>query len=283
MAAERPLRMEVELDGSGTTIVREIPGPPGAPTALLLHGWGATARMNWGPCFEPLSRSFRVLAIDHRGHGRGLPTRRFDLAECADDAMAIARARGCDSVIAVGWSMGGPIASLAWRRHGLRVAGLVLCATGRHFVPRTVARAAVPAMRSLAIVAPSMSVAGLVGRSVARTRDSNLRARYRREYSRHDPRALAGAFDALSRFSSHDWVGDIDVPTACIVTKRDGLVPPSRQRRLAASIRDAEVFEVDGDHSVCTSAPERFVPTLVEACRSVAERGAAERGPSRTP
>ena len=39
---------------------------------MLLHGWSATADLNWHPSFGPLSRHFRVLAIDQRGHGRGL-------------------------------------------------------------------------------------------------------------------------------------------------------------------------------------------------------------------
>ena len=33
-----PLGRRVELDGRGTTFVRELPGPEGAPTVLLLHG-----------------------------------------------------------------------------------------------------------------------------------------------------------------------------------------------------------------------------------------------------
>jgi len=37
----------VTLPGRGTTFVREVAGPPGAPTVMLLHGWTATAGLNW--------------------------------------------------------------------------------------------------------------------------------------------------------------------------------------------------------------------------------------------
>ena len=61
----------VELPGRGTTFVRELSGPPGAPTVILLHGILATAGTNWLTTMKPLSERFRVLALDLRGHGRG--------------------------------------------------------------------------------------------------------------------------------------------------------------------------------------------------------------------
>ena len=75
---------------------------------------------------------------------------------------------------------------------------------------------------------------------------------------------------ALSRFSSHDWVSNIDVPTAVVITTRDEHVPPRRQYKLAASIPGARIFEVDADHLACVRAVDRFVPALVGACEYVA-------------
>jgi hypothetical protein len=49
---------------------------------------------------------------------------------------------------------------------------------------------------------------------------------------------------------------------------------------MAAAIPGAEVFGVPGDHAVCGSDPDRFVPVLVAACRSVARRTAT---PTPTP
>lgn len=267
---------EVELGRHGTTTVRDIPGPPDATPVMLLHGLGATARLNWGPCFRPLSEHFRVLSLDHRGHGRGLRTRRFRLEECADDAAAVARARELRPFIAVGYSMGGPIASLAWRRHPHRVAGLVLCATARHFMPRNVARAArlaLPAAAGLARLAPSTAHERMLQRMLARIEHPELRERVYREFEGHDPASVIQATHALSGFSSHDWIGSVDVPTAVIVTTRDELVPRERQLKLAASIPGAEVFEVDGDHGACVARADLFVPALVAACASVERRG----------
>ena len=48
----------------GTSYYREIEGPPGAPTLLLLHGWMATGGLNWLRGFEALGEKFRVIAPD---------------------------------------------------------------------------------------------------------------------------------------------------------------------------------------------------------------------------
>ena len=125
----------IELAGRGTTFARVIDGPPGAPTVVLLHGWIASGGLNWFTAFGPLSQRYRVIAPDMRGHGRGIRSRRrFRLADCADDVAALLEHLGAEPAIVVGYSMGGPIAQLLWRRHPDRVAGLVLCATSYRFV-----------------------------------------------------------------------------------------------------------------------------------------------------
>ena len=85
---------------------------------LLLHGWTANADLNYFTCYRPLGEHFRVVAIDHRGHGRGIRKRKaFRLEDCADDAAALCDLLGIDRVIPIGYSMGGTIAQLMWRRH----------------------------------------------------------------------------------------------------------------------------------------------------------------------
>src|SRR4249919_2728736 len=91
-----PPGRSVELPDRGTTFVREVAGPAGAPTVVLLHGWTATADLNWFPSFGPLAEHVRVVALDHRGHGRGIRSNRFRLADCADDAVALADVLGID-------------------------------------------------------------------------------------------------------------------------------------------------------------------------------------------
>ena len=267
----------VDLPGRGRTFARIADGPAGAPTLLLLHGWTANADLNWFRCFAPLSRRFHVVAIDHRGHGRGIRTHRpFSLSDCADDAAALVRELGLTSVIAVGYSMGGPIAQLLWRRHPELVDGLVLCATSRNFgrsVPERAMFTGLLGLSGVAKLTPA-SVRRQVARRIFgdRFEQSPLGGWLADELKRNDPSTVLQAGWSIGRFSSADWIAGVDVPTAVVITTHDNVVSPRRQLRLAESIPGAEVLRVAGDHGVCVTDPGRFVPALLDACSRVARR-----------
>ncbi len=274
----------IDLPGRGTTFVREVAGPDrSAPTVVLLHGWTVSADLNWFPSYEPLAQRFRVVAIDHRGHGRGIRSRRrFRLADCADDVAALCEALDLDRVTVAGYSMGGPIAMLTWHRHRDLVDGLVLCATAPIFrrsgAGRIVA-GALPLAAGLGRLTPPRARHALAGRLLGqRLDDGDLGAWARSQIGLGDPVAVAEAGAAIGRFDNRSWLGEIDVPTVVVRTTRDLAVPPARQTTLASSIPGAAVLDVDTDHGGCLTAADRFVPALVRACASVTHAsGASER------
>ncbi len=266
----------MHLPGRGTTFVRTLSGPVGAPTVVLLHGWTATADLNWFRCYKPLAEHFRVVALDHRGHGRGIRSRKvFRLEDCADDAVAVCDVLGIEQFIPIGYSMGGPIAQLVWRRHRQRTAGLVLCATSAYFSTSREERLSFLGLSGLAAVArltPAQARQWLTEQFYLQRKADLWEPWAVDQASTHDWRPVLEAGRAIGNFSSRDWISEIDVPTSMIITMRDRVVPVRRQVRLFEAIPDAEAFRVDGDHDACVSNPKLFVPTLLRACRSVVER-----------
>ncbi len=241
--------------------------------AVLLHGLTAVADLNWFPVFESLGARFRVLSMEHRGYARGpVPQRPCRLDDLADDVVAVADALGLNRFVPVGYSMGGAVAQLVWLRHPERVAGLVLAGTASVF--SVSARE-----RFLSGLLPAASVAARAGPSAARRFvGAALRARFvgsplapwaAAELARHRPAPMLGWAAALGRFSSEAWVGQIDVPTAVVVTSRDVLVPTDRQLALAAAISGAHVVPVDGDHGVFVTDQPAFTAAIVKACHLV--------------
>src|SRR6516164_4593088 len=127
-----PARTLVAPD-RGELFLRDTGGD--GPAVMLLHGWIASADLNWRTVYGDLADAgYRVLAIDHRGHGRGLRSlERFRLADCAADAAAAMRQLEVAPALVVGYSMGGAIAQLIARDHLDAVSGLVLSGTAQHW------------------------------------------------------------------------------------------------------------------------------------------------------
>lgn len=276
-----PVGRRVELPGRGTTFVREVEGPPGAPTVLLLHGWMASGGLNWYRTFEALGREFRVVAPDLRGHGRGLRSRRHvRLADSADDLAVLLDALGTGPVVAAGYSMGGPVAQLLWHRHPEQVSGLVLCATASQF-KRGVASdwfsdvwlAGVAGAARLTEPLAAVPAAGarLLRRARA-TRPAGFLEWAAEELRRHDVRMLMESARVITRYDATGWIRDIDVPTSVVLTNRDLVVSPTAQAELAAAIPRASIVDHAAGHLAC--ARTTFAAPMLDACRDVAWRAA---------
>ena len=275
-----PIGRRVELPGRGTTFVREIKGPEGAPTVLLLHGWLASAGLNWFTAFDHLGSRFNVIAPDLRGHGRGLRTRRrFTLADCADDVGALLDELETGPVIAVGYSLGGPVAQLLWRRRPDLVEGLVLCATSHYLMPGMreqmlfgtfmLAAAGSTRLGMLAAQVPTRQLRRLAKAPAEVTRPETMRAWARAEMRRHDYRHILEAGVAMSNYRAR-WIDEVNVPTAIVITTKDRAVNPLAQARMAFKIPGASIHRIDDGHIVC--AKQSFGPALAAAVDDVAAR-----------
>jgi len=263
----------VELPGRGVTRVWEHSGPPGAPTLMLVHGVTLTAALNWSGVLEPLGAQFRVIAMDLCGHGESFrSTGRFSLEDCADDLAQLARIRGVEQLVAVGYSMGGLIAQLLYRRHRGLVTGLALGGTARNFRGSPLERMAAlmwPAMTATMRWNPMYQAVGAQNLGfilIGGVPDPETRHWARAQMHQTSLATALSAIRAVSDFTSHDWASGIDVPTAVIVPTRDHVVNPRRQLKLAAAIPGSAIYEFDGDHGAFLNDPETFAGILLAAC-----------------
>jgi 3-oxoadipate enol-lactonase len=247
-----------------------------APVVALLHGWTGNADINFFPVYAELARNYSILAVDHRGHGRGLRTHdRFTLEDCADDVVAIMDQLGISSVTAVGYSMGGPIAMLMSKQHSTRVHSLVLCATALEWSAtrneRTrwkIGRVVSPVFRLL--TTPRLIDRYIKGKIPRASSAAILRPWLVSEIRRNDSWTMNQAGRALSKHDARPWAAMLGVPTASIVTSRDSLVALHKQQALAHATQ-ATVIEIDGDHLVNWQKPELFTAAVVDAIRRVRE------------
>jgi pimeloyl-ACP methyl ester carboxylesterase len=253
--------------------------PSTAMPVLLLHGWTASADTNWFPVFAALDGERPLVAPDHRGHGRGLrPEAPFSLEACADDAAGVLRQLGIRRAIVAGYSMGGPIALLLAQRHEELVAGLVLGATALEWRASLWERAVWRLLGVWEAVARLGGGERAVRRYLRDAVEDNpdlapVRAWLEGEARRATPADIAQAGKALSVFDARSFAGLLDVPTAVVLTTRDRLVRPRKQRRLGDATR-AKLFELDGDHDVPLMKPKEFGEVMRDAIAWVAAAAA---------
>ena len=69
------------------------------------------------------------------------------------------------------------------------------------------------------------------------------------------PADIAEAGRALGQYDARPFAGSVDVPAAVVVTTKDRLVRPRKQRELAAAIPGCLVFELPGDHDAALVEP----------------------------
>lgn len=268
----------LDLPGRGRTFVIDVPGPtPTAPTVVLLHALGCTAYLSWAMAIGELSRTYRVVSLDQRWHGRGIRSPRFRFSDCADDVAAVMDELGVERAVIAGYSMGGAVAQLMWRQHPERVAGLVLCSTARNyrgasrerlFFPvltaamHPLARHALARVERLAATLPEVPSLEI----------ADPAAWGRGEFRSTSAWSMPEVLGELGRFNSAAWIGEVDVPTTVVVTASDHTIPERRQRRLAACIAGATVHEAPGGHASIVLGAATWLPVFLEAVAHVVER-----------
>ena len=261
---ELPPGRLLHVRGRGEFFIRDSAGD--GPPVLLLHGWMFPSDLNWFRAYGPLiDAGHRVLAVDHRGHGRGLRTpAQFRLVDCAADAAAVVHELDCGPVTAVGYSMGGAITQLIARDYPDVLAAMVLSATSPDWTE--------PYMRwlwrTMGFLRLGLNLfptsAWRSSLKLAGFPESQTTTWISSELSRGSSRDLAEAGRELGRFDSRSWLPGVDVPAAVIVTAGDRSVPPRKQRELV-DLLGARAFEDPGDHSAVVVRGRQYAEVLLAA------------------
>ncbi|WP_099021595.1 alpha/beta fold hydrolase [Mycolicibacterium palauense] len=291
-----PGRPVIVRGADGTRLHTEVFGPPDGYPIVLSHGITCAIRV-WREQIADLARDYRVIAYDHRGHGRsGVPARGHytlnHLASDLDSVLEATLAPGERAVIA-GHSMGG-IAIEAWsERYRHRVeqradaVALINTTTGEifrqlNFLPLHARLAAprvavgtrivrtfggVPALRA-AERASRRFVATL---AVGRDAHPDVAEFVYELYEKTPPAGRGGCarmlMDSIER--RHIRLDGLTVPTLVIGSHHDRLLPLAAQRRIARSVPNlVELVELAGGHCAILERPaevNRHLRALAES------------------
>lgn len=244
------------------------------PPCLIAHG-GPGLHHGLYRSLDPLASNRLLVYWDHRGHGRSdpLPDGPVAMSLFADDAVVLADRLGLETFAVFGHSFGGWVAQELALRHPDRVWALILAATTPGQLGRTE-----PSDEDQG-PPPPREVGDLLGTTPAS--DGQLTELYTRlapyYFRDEDPGALLAAlspglvsadsarrvFEALSRWSSIDRLGDIACPTLLLAGRHDVFCSPQQLERIARRVPHAEhVVFADSGHFMWLEEPDRFFPLV---------------------
>ena len=261
----------------GTRLHTEVFGPNNGYPIVLAHGITCSLQV-WHEQISDLSRDFRVIAYDHRGHGRsGVPNASaYSLDHLAGDLDAVLAAtlRPGERAVIAGHSMGG-IAISAWAdRHRDRVTeradavALINTTTGDLLDKIKLLR--VPGMLKPARIAAARTMIRSLGGAplVYGTQPGSMRflqmmavgpeadpaiTRFLHDLFAATPAAGRGGWakvlvDEMGP-KEHIDISALSVPTLVIGSTQDRLLPMCQARKIAESAPNlVELVEMPGGH-----------------------------------
>ncbi|HEU0297428.1 MAG TPA: alpha/beta hydrolase [Anaerolineales bacterium] len=236
------------------------------PALLLIHGLGSSTR-DWEKQIVDLSRHFRVIMFDVRGHGRSdKPPGPYSVPLFATDTAELLKSLGIGSAHVVGISMGGMIAfQLAVSAPDL-VQSLVIVNSGPELIVRTVRERIQVLQRQLIVQLLGMRRMGeVLGRRLfPKPEQTDLRTMFAERWAENDPRAYRDALQALIGWSVADQLSDINCPTLVIAADTD-YTPVSLKEAFVAKMPHAKLAVIrDARHAVPVERPEQFNEVLSE-------------------
>ena len=117
----------MKTKANGITINYQVDGPEGAPWLILSNSLATNLHM-WDPQAADLSKSYRVLRYDQRGHGEtDAPAGRYNFETLIADAVGLMDALGIKRAHFGGLSMGGATALGFAQQHPDRLDKVIVC------------------------------------------------------------------------------------------------------------------------------------------------------------
>lgn len=240
-------------------------GPRDAPVLVLAGSLGSTTGM-WSPQAAALARTFRLIRIDHRGHGRSpVPPAPYRIADLAADSLALLDRLGLDRVAWCGLSLGGMVGMYLASAAPQRLTSLTLCCTTAHFPDPAPWRDRITAVTA----GGTASIAEAV---VSRWFTPDWAAAHPRAVAEavsavaHTPdEGYLGACRAIEAWDHRDRLPSVAVPTLVVAGAADLSTPVEpHARTLVDGIPGARLAVVDGSHLATIECPGATTRLIAE-------------------
>jgi 3-oxoadipate enol-lactonase len=251
-------------------------GPRDAPVLAFVNALGTDFRI-WDEVARIVSRQFRLIRYDKRGHGLSeAGPDRYDMADYARDLSALLDQLGVTRGTIIGVSMGGLIAQELYRQRPSIFAALVLSDTAAKIGTDESWDARIAEVERGGIEAIADPILEHWFTADFRARRSEDLAGWRAMLTRTPTQGYLAACRALKRADLCPYAGAIEVPTLCIVGEEDGSTPVRLVRETAALIKGCEFEVIKGaGHLPNLEQPDTHARLIARHAERSSEKGSA--------
>ena len=236
------------------------------PVLVLVHGLGSSKDGDWGQVVVPLSKKYRVIAMDQIGFGRSdKPLLDYKIQTYVDFLNEFLRKMKVQKASMMGESLGGWISAL----YALEVSG------GGHLVPIEklvlVDAAGLKQDKPIPNLNPSTledmrKVLEAVFYDTSWVNDEVLQKSFTDKLAKHDSYTVHSILSnpGLAAERLDDRLAEIHVPTLVVWGKEDSLLPISSGERYAAGIPGAKLVSFEKCGHVPPVEKSREFVSIVE-------------------
>jgi 3-oxoadipate enol-lactonase len=242
----------------GGRIHYRIDGDPDAPVLVLSNSLGTDLSM-WDRLVAALSRSFRILRYDSRGHGRSLVTSGpYRIEQLARDVVSLLDGLEMARVHYCGLSLGGMVGIWLGAHEPSRVDRLVWASTAAHLGPPEAWDARLEAIRQ-------GGMASVADRIIERWFTPAFRGRCAAAVNATRQMLLTAPSDgytaccaAVRDRDQRAELASIRALTLVIAGRHDPATPPATCRLIADAIHRARLVELSAAHLSNIEGAEAF-------------------------
>ena len=242
------IQLYVEVKGSGFPVI-------------LIHGVGGDHQAHLRNVVQPLSKNFKTVALDCRGHGQSDKPAEFTIEDHANDILGIMDHFGFEKAHLLGVSMGSYIAQLVAITAPDRIDKLILTVTKSNGLTSSIQRLFKENEKQITGLDMHKTILKLLKYMVY---DTELMKNHLEIFeTKLSPEQFNAANKAIGAFDFRKELSKIKAKTLVISGKHDGLNPPEDGKEVALLIKDATFVEMQySGHAPMFEEPNTYINTV---------------------